>query len=63
MMRTIFGNVLTDTTDRYLRCVGCIHESGKFFGKCIHCSRNPNALNDCYELPKMEDRIIRGKVK
>ena len=47
----------TDMTYKFMLCIGCIHETTKFYGKCIHCSRNPYSTQDYYELPKIKDRI------
>ncbi len=30
-------------------CDGCKHKHGRYFGRCIHCSRNPKATEDYYE--------------
>jgi len=39
----------TDISNKYIMCTGCIHKPTKFFGKCIHCSRNPNTI-DYFEI-------------
>jgi len=30
-------------------CDGCKHKPGRYFGPCIHCSRNPKATKDYFE--------------
>lgn len=47
----------SDITNRHILCAGCVHEKGRWFGKCVHCSRNPDATEDNYELPKVENRM------
>jgi predicted ATP-dependent serine protease len=47
----------SDISNRHLLCDGCKHEKGRWFGKCTHCSRNPDSVKDYYEKETMEERI------
>lgn len=31
------------------QCVGCADETGKYFGRCVHCARNPST-KDLYHI-------------
>lgn len=43
-------------------CDGCKHKSGRYFGRCIHCSRNPKATEDYFEPEAKYETCAHGFV-